>query len=267
MQKFAIHGLPRSGTTWIGEIFNSSPSVCYRYQPLFSYALKGYLSASSSSDEIDTFYDELLQSRDEFLLQTEARLRGRLPMFEKEDVTHVGYKEVRYHQILPNFLRRTSDVKFIFVLRNPLSVVNSWLNAPREFRADLGWVRSEEWRYALKKNLNRPEEFNGYDRWKEATMMFYYLARKYEGRVMLIRYDELLKEPIRWVRLMFDFLELQYTEQTEKFLVCAEGNSEDTYSVKRKGQTDDKWRTQLDAEIVESILEDIKGSPLESLGL
>ena len=33
-------GVPRSGTSWFGELFNSSPRVAYRFQPLFSYAFK-----------------------------------------------------------------------------------------------------------------------------------------------------------------------------------------------------------------------------------
>ena len=46
--RVAIHGPPRSGTTWIGEIVNSSPRTIVKYQPLFSYALKDYLSPGSS---------------------------------------------------------------------------------------------------------------------------------------------------------------------------------------------------------------------------
>ena len=45
--KVAIHGVPRSGTTWLGSIFDSSPNVIYRNQPLFSYAFKSYLSEHS----------------------------------------------------------------------------------------------------------------------------------------------------------------------------------------------------------------------------
>jgi hypothetical protein len=263
MQKFAIHGVPRSGTTWIGEILNSSPSVCYRYQPLFSYALKSYLTASSTSDSIGAFYDELLSTQDEFLLQSEARKMGRLPTFEKAEVSHVGYKEVRYHQILPNFVRHAPDVKFIFVLRNPFSVINSWLNAPREFRADLSWDRLKEWRYALRKNLNRPEEFNGYEKWKEATLMFSYLSEQYPDRVKTLRYDVLLMDPVRQVQHVFEFLGLEYTDQTDAFLNRVNDSDFDAYSVVRSEQTDDKWKARLEPEIIEAIKKDLKGGGLE----
>lgn len=262
---FAIHGLPRSGSTWVGEIFNSAPAVCYRFQPLFSYALKGYLGESSSLENIEEFYKELASSKDSFLEQASARDQGKLPIFEKGQVTHVGYKEVRYHHILPNLIRQSKDVKFILIQRNPFSVINSWLNAPREFRADLGWGRMEEWRYALKKNLNRPEEFNGYEKWKEASLLFHYLAKQYPERVMIIRYDALLMSPTVEVKRAFDFLGLDYTEQTNQFLCGDECPDDDAYSVVRKGQTDEKWKSQLESGIVEDIRKDLEGSVLEHL--
>ena len=263
MEKFAIHGLPRSGSTWVGEIFNSSPNVRYRFQPLFSYALKGFLGESSTADDVEGFYFELGSTEDAFLEQASARVQGKLPTFEKKKVTHVGYKEVRYHHILPNLVRRSKSVKFIFIQRNPFSVINSWLNAPREFRADLGWIRLEEWRYALKKNLNRPEEYNGYEKWKEASLLFHYLAKQYSDRVRILRYDQLLTDTIGEVRGVFEFLGLDYTDQTERFLHGGGRGDEDTYSVVRAGQTDDKWKMQLEAEIVDEIRADLKGSVLE----
>jgi hypothetical protein len=265
MEKFAIHGLPRSGSTWIGEIFNSCPNVCYRFQPLFSYTLKSYLGESSSVEDIEKFYEELASFNDEFLAQASARKQGKLPTFEKGELTHVGYKEVRYHQILPSFIRKAPNVKFLLIQRNPFSVISSWLNAPREFRADLGWRRLEEWRYALKKNLNRPEEFNGYEKWKEASLLFHYLSKQYPDRVMILRYDELLNDPVSVVRKAFEFLNLDYTQQTKEFLCGSSEGSTDAYSVVRSGQTDDKWKSQLEPEIIDEIRKDLEETVLKDL--
>ena len=41
-----ITGVARSGTSWIGQIIDSSPEVVYRFQPLFSYAFKGFLDSN-----------------------------------------------------------------------------------------------------------------------------------------------------------------------------------------------------------------------------
>ena len=263
IKKFAIHGVPRTGSTWIGELFNSSPHVCYRFQPLFSYALKSYLTESSSSDEVTSFYDELFVNQDAFLSQSAARLSGKLPCFEKDVITHVGYKEVRCHNILPNLLRVTNTVKFLFIIRNPFSVINSWLNAPREFRADLHWIPQEEWRYAPKKNLDRPEEFNGYERWKEATLMFYHLKVQHPNQVMLLNYDDLLNNTVESAKKAYQFLELEYTHQTEEFIASDSQNSKDPYSVMRSDQSDEKWKTQLDPIIVNAIKNDLTNTGLE----
>ena len=263
IQKFAIHGVPRTGSTWIGELFNSSPHVCYRFQPLFSYALKGYLNESSTSTQVDAFYDELLANEDVFLSQCDTRLSGKLPTFEKNKITHVGYKEVRYHNILPNLIRRSKDVKFFLIQRNPFSVVNSWLNAPREFRADLGWNPLHEWRYALKKNLNRPEEFNGYEKWKEAALLFHYLSKQYPEQVMILRYDELLTNTEAVVRRAFEFIGLDYTNQSDDFIKGNRRADDDAYSIHRRGQTDGAWKLELDKKIISAISDDLAGSDLE----
>ena len=59
MQYVAIHSVPRSGSTWLGQIFNSHPKVNFRYQPLFSYAFKDYLNEASSSEDIEAFFKNI----------------------------------------------------------------------------------------------------------------------------------------------------------------------------------------------------------------
>jgi hypothetical protein len=86
MKRIALHGTPRSGTTWLGEIINSSTEVVYKYQPLFSYGLKSFLGATSSREQIDEFFKMLRQSNDPFCDQVESRNSGELPLFEKKKI-------------------------------------------------------------------------------------------------------------------------------------------------------------------------------------
>ena len=263
LAKIAVHGVPRSGTTWLGEIFNSSPRVIFKFQPLFSYALKDFLTPDASRQEIDAFFEALRVTEDAFLDRSDERERGLLPSFTKEEATHVVYKEVRYHHILRNLLRKSPDVRLVAFVRNPLSVINSWLRAPREFRADLGWEEREEWRYAPKKNLKRPEEFFGYERWKEATRIFQALKDQHPERVHVLEYRKLLADPEAEVAGLFAFCSLEVGEQTREFLVRSTSESHpDTYSVFRAGQSDDKWRTELDPAIADEILTDLAGTAL-----
>src|SRR5690606_410177 len=164
MKRIAIHSVPRSGSTWLGNIFNSHPKVAFKYQPLFSYTFKNALDEKSTKNDILNFYKNINNSNDNFINQKEGIVKGIIPEFIKRPpLTHCCYKEVRYHNILENLLEKDSTIKVIGLIRNPLSVIYSWLNAPKEFRKDLDWRVSEEWRYAPKKNLNKPEEFNGYE--------------------------------------------------------------------------------------------------------
>src|SRR5690606_40273459 len=105
MQKIAIHSVPRSGSTWLGNIFNSHPNVIFKYQPLFSYAFKEYLTEDSDAERINTFFQEIANADDIFMDQEEAIANGIVPNFKrKENPTHICYKKVRYHNILPNMV-------------------------------------------------------------------------------------------------------------------------------------------------------------------
>lgn len=259
----AVHGAPRSGTTWVGEIINSSPRTVYRYQPLFSYAHKGFLGPESGPEEIANFFDRLDRCDDAFTNQLDKRQQGLHPSFAKEDRTHVVYKEVRYHHILDNLLRQCEPLKLVAIVRNPLSVLNSWLNAPREFRADLGWRALEEWRGAARKNLGRPEEFNGFEKWKEVANGFLDLQQRFPQRVYLLTYGALLSQPEPGVRQLFEFLGLDYGPATAQFLASSSAAADvDPYSVYRSGQTDDRWRSELLPEIAEAIQAELAGDPL-----
>ena len=263
-KRIAIHGAPRSGTTWVEEIFNSSPATICKYQPLFSHALKGRLSPDSSREEIDDFFAALESTPDEFMDRTLERAGGAFPVFKKGEATHVVYKEVRYHHVLVNLLARCPEVRLVACIRNPLSVISSWLRAPREFRADLGWREREEWRDAPNKNQGLPEEFNGYTRWKECTRIFLALAERHPGRVRLLEYRRLLERPEAEVRALFDFSELALTDQTLDFLARSSTESHPgAYSVFRSGQSDDRWRTELSPDIAREVMDDLHGSELE----
>ncbi len=206
MKKIAIHSVPRSGSSWIGQIFNSSPNINFKFQPLFSYAFKDYLDTSSSVQDINAFFEQIAKSSDPFLLQQESIDKGVYPFFQKsEKLTHIVYKEVRYHHILENMLKVDLDVIVIGIVRNPYAVINSFLQAPKEFRKDLGWDELSEWQYANNKNLDKPEEFNGYEKWKEVALLFQKLKEQYPDRFYFVKYDELLTNTKKEVENIFNF--------------------------------------------------------------
>lgn len=264
LSKIAIHSVPRSGSTWLGSIFDSNPNVCFRFQPLFSYRYKGYLSESSDYEEIQLFFKEILNTKDEFVLQKEAIKKGLVPHFKKRETTHVIYKEVRYHHILNNLLEKDEELKLIGLIRNPFAVINSWLTAPKEFRQDLGWDELSEWRYAKKKNLDKIEEFNGYEKWKEVLYLFTDLKAKYSNRVYILHYDDLINDAKNKVKELHYFCGLNFDDQTDKYIASNQSSKYllDAYSVFRKKQDDDNWKTQLNPKIIKEIRNDLLKSNL-----
>lgn len=265
MKKIAIHSVPRSGSSWIGQIFNSSPDVNFKFQPLFSYAFKDFLNPLSSLKDINTFFEKIAKSNDPFLLQQDKIDKGIYPVFQKNNQpTHIAYKEVRYHHILENMLKVDPDLVVVGIVRSPYAVINSFLNAPREFRKDLGWDELNEWQYANKKNLNRPEEFFGYEKWKEVALLFQKLKEQYPDRFYLVKYDDLLTDTLQEVEKIFDFCGIDVTDQTISFLKkSSQGNQEDTYSVYKKKITDDSWKKSLNPIIVDVISKDLESNGLK----
>lgn len=237
MQHFAIHSAPRSGSTWLGEIINASPKVKYCYQPLFSYALKNFLTENSSLKEVDDFFIKLQEIHDDrFLNQQDQRDASALPVFAKDaHNTHVGYKEVRYHNLLPNLLKGDRTLKIILLIRNPVEVMDSWVGAPKEF--DTSWDFKEQLLTGSERNQGRPEEFFGLYKWIEASSLFQNLHQDFPERTMMLNYYDLKKDTFLQAKRIYDFFGLNMTEQTQDFLHKSTTHIvDDTYSVFRGSQ-------------------------------
>ncbi|MFG6687622.1 sulfotransferase domain-containing protein [Mariniflexile sp. HNIBRBA6329] len=264
MQKIAIHSVPRSGSTWLGNIFNSHPRLAFKFQPLFSYAFRDYLTPYSNVNEINTFFEEIVNSQDAFLNQHDAVSKNAVPVFVKENrLTHCCYKEVRYHYILDNMLSKTDDVKLILLIRNPLATLYSWYKAPKEFKKHLGWNFHEEWLDAPKKNSDKEEEFNGYNKWKEASLLFLRLKEKYPKNIYLLDYQDLLENPVNITKQLFSFTDLSYEKQTDAFLnISTSINHSDAYSVFKIKEKDNDWK-YLPRNIIDYIINDLKNTELE----
>ncbi len=227
---------------------------------MFSYAFKDYLSKNSSTKDIDAFFQKIYTSDDAFINQERDKIKNIIPAFPKfEPKSHICYKEVRYHYILQNLLKKDSDIKIIGLIRNPFSVINSWLRAPKEFKVELGWKIEDEWRYAPSKNENKPEEFNGYEKWKEVTFLFLELQRDFPKRFYLLKYENLLESTFKEVKQLFSFCELSFDKQTQLFLeTSTQTNNSDPYSVYRIKKDDSSWQEELPAFIIQEIKNDPK---------
>lgn len=204
----AIFGAPRSGTTWLGQLFNSSPNCLYRYQPLFSYEFKNHITANSAPADIENFYKKLKNAKSEFVLTKHS--------FEKTNITHLVWKEVRYHNITDNLLKN-SNLKIVYIERDALSVINSWYNAPKEFNKT-EWNIFEEWKDAPSKNQNKPEEFNGYNKWLEVKKIHRNNKQNYPNQVKIIKYSDLKTSTVEVMKDVFNFCDINWSDQVSKFI-------------------------------------------------
>lgn len=256
-QVIAIFGVPRTGTSWLGEIFNSVPHVIYKYQPLFSYAFKDRISVRSSEEEINQFFDELLQVDDEFLDQIQMRENKFFPTFNKaEGKKTLVFKEVRYLYLIPHLLQMIERIKIVMILREPISTLESWINAPSEWKKE--WKLEEEWYFAQSKNEYKPENYYGYAKWKEAKMLFESMHRQYPNNTYLLDYDELRQNTETQIKNAFSFCNLEYTKQTAQFIYDSKNKTVDnSYGVYRKFGEDKLHHCQLPNQLKEYVRQDL----------
>ena len=66
MNVISLHGVPRSGTTWLQSIFEAHPNIKTIFQPLFSYAFKNKINYTSTKKEWKEFIYGMLETKDEF---------------------------------------------------------------------------------------------------------------------------------------------------------------------------------------------------------
>lgn len=255
--------MPRSGTTWLSQIFASSPDVRLKFCPLFSYEFKNALDENATPGEWRKFLEDVYHAESEFLDQEHLRKRGLIPLFEKKNATpgHLVVKSVRFHHMTPHMLEKCSTIRVIHIVRHPCAALYSWISDPDEFPADADYM--QEWRSGACRK-NGVGEFWGFEDWKRVTGNAVALSRKYPDRHKIIRYEELTDNASECAEELFDFAGLVYGKETQDFVFLSQ-NTHDTHkhSVFKKPQLKDKWQDRLDPEIIAACMEEIKGTELE----
>lgn len=253
-----IQGVPRSGTSWLAQIFNSHPDVKLKFQPLFSYALKDEIDENASNREIYNFYNNMWNNNtDLFLNFKDPIIHKNYPVFHKNTIQkHLVFKQVHHHYVINNFLEKDQKIKFILIIRNPLAVMSSWKNAPKEFYPD--WNFSEEWRLAKLKNNNMRENYFGYEKWCEVALLFLNLKTEYPDRVYVLNYSDLLTNTIKETKSIFEFTGIGKPEpQTIEFINKSKSiNHSDPNSVYKTKVNDDEWKSDLPQNIIDEIKND-----------
>jgi hypothetical protein len=260
----SVHGAPRSGTTWLGQILNSSPRVKYKFQPFYSYAFRDRIDLINKDRQgLIDFYNELYHCHDVYIDRLEQIKNGISPEFMKNTTPDLlVVKEVRFHFLIPHLLKNLDNIIFVTIVRNPCGALNSWRKAPREFWTE--WNFKDEWRFAQSRNQFKPGEYYGFHRWKEANKLFLEMGKNYPEKFLIVKYEDLVNRPDIESRKLFSFCGVDLTDQTIDFINQSRTiHQDDVYSVFKGKQDLDSWKTELDAEIIEQVLNELKGTEFQ----
>lgn len=248
----AIFGCPRSGTSWLGQLFNAHEAVAYRYQPLFSYEFKDWFGQHGVGEEsLAAFAQALLGAQSDFVLQA-------LRPPKRPPPTHLVWKEVRYHQLMPALAQLAGLHKLVYIHRRALDAINSWYQAPKEFRA--GQSIHAEYLDAPSKNTD-PCEFNGFAKWKESLALALAVKAAEPDKVVFVSYERLRADPLAQLGALFEATGLALTEQVRGFIAASTTQHEaDAYSVFRSREAD----ITLPPDIAQHLREDADGLALSA---
>jgi hypothetical protein len=257
-----LAGVARSGTSWLGQIFDSSPEVRYSFQPLFSYEFKNRVNENSTKREFDKLLNDIYNLDSPFLSQDDKRKSGEYPTFKKnENPGDFVLKENRYQYVIEPLMRKSPNVQLVGIIRNPNAVLNSWMKNPKEF--PVGSDPIKEWRFGNCKNKGN-EDFFGYYKWKEVCNLYIDLHSKWPNRVYILKYEELVESTEEIVKEMFNFCNIKYNNQTQDFINKSTNTHNDSlYSVYKNKQVATKWKKELDPYITEEIKNDLSNTRLE----
>lgn len=253
-----IFGVPRSGTSWLGQIFNSSPETRFAYQPMFTEKFRDQIHARSTEKEMRDYLRRIYDAQEDFLTQKDEMDKGQLLSFKKESQYPeiFVFKEVMYLYMIPRFLRNLPEMKIVMLLRNPYAVLRSWYNAPKEFYPE--WDIKKEWLFAQSKNWFLPERYYGYHRWKESIILANELLEEFPDRVYVIRYEDLDENPFDYAQEVFQFSEIKWQDQTKEFIGQSRRKTEESpYSVYRNPKERNYNFLNLPDEVIRKVKEDM----------
>ena len=257
-----ITGMPRSGTSWIGQIVDSCPDVRYKMSPLFSYEFKNQIPEGASREQWERVFSGAYESQDDFINQTTRRREGEYPTFPHKRNTEVMLviKYNRFQNLTEEMLERFPEMKMLAVVRHPCGAIHSWLTAPKEFPPDADPI--EHWRSGAAKKSGSGDFF-GFDDWCWVTRLHVRLAKERPAQVRLARYEQFVDDAKAQTEMLFDWLGLEYTDQTARFVEASQRDSvPGDYSVFKPSTVKDRWRAELQPEIRDAIVDELEGTDL-----
>lgn len=250
-----VCGMPRSGTSWLGQIFDSSYEVAFRMEPLFAYQFKNQINECSSKKQMLDFLKSVYLTDDDFILQKENRLKGSYPVFHKNKLPSIlVIKTTRHHHLLKHYLEYVDNIDIVSIVRHPCAVINSWMSTEREFSAK-GCKIDKDWRSGECRK-GGVGEYWGFDDWLSITELHNTLSRSY-GNFHIVKYKHLVADLRSTITGLFKTLSIDFGDQTLSFLEESQRtHNKDPYSVYKDVRVVGSWEKKLDPSISEIIIKE-----------
>jgi hypothetical protein len=257
-------GMPRSGTTWLSQVFDAHSEVLVRLSPNFSYALKDRLTLNSDRKAWLEVLGEAASSDDRFLTQDWRRERGDLPVHgSKAQPRNLVIKDTRYFGVYRAGIERLTEARCLFVVRHPCATLNSWIDSaefPENARIE------EEWREGKCRKGFGSGEYWGFEDWCRQTRAFLALQEQDPEHYLVFSFEQLVRDPAANLRSLFSFTGIELSDEVLEFVTRShERHESDGYSVfKNPHHVLERWRENFPSDIAETITAELSGTDLES---
>lgn len=293
-----LFGMPRSGTTWIGKIFDSHPDTLYRHEPdswgllnaiplmapveradeyaqgvqAFCAALPGMrLTKVAASTPIfpKSYYSPLRYQAFRLsvvAMKAAAKFLGEQPVpglirREDQDRIRLVWKSIESTGRLGVIRRAVPSCHAIHIARHPCGYVASVLRGESQRRFTSGVASSEdldllaqglETPPALRHGLTMEALKAMHPTERLAWRWVLFNAKAMQDvagapRCMTLRYEDLCRDPVAISRRLFEFTELSWSAQTERFVNQSTAKDVGRYYsvVKDPLKAASKWKDQL----------------------
>ena len=95
--------------------------------------------------------------------------------------------------------------------------------------------------------------------------MFLDFKKRFPQKFYLIRYEDLVNDPNKETKLIFDFIGLDIQDQVYEFIMNSQASySDNPYSVFKRPDVKDRWKFELNPFITKKIITELSGTNLGS---
>jgi hypothetical protein len=301
-----LFGMPRSGTTWIGKIFDSHPDTLYRHEP-DSWGLLNSIPLMAPVERVDTYAHDIrdfcarltgmkltkvaastpifpksyysplrfqLFRLNVFAAKAVARLFGEQPVhnfIRAEDIQHIRmvWKSIESLGRMGVIQRAMQPCYGIHITRHPCGYVASVLRGEslRHFTGnvsaseDMGLLAlcldtATAGQHGL--TLESLKRMRPVERLAWRWVLFNAKAMQDTEGVpgcMTLRYEDLCRDPGGIAKQLFEFTQLPWNEQTERFVNQSTSKDVERYYsvVKDPLKASSKWKDELSGEDIDRI--------------